>query len=177
MFTIQVTRSITNISKLDAELKENNSKYLNLTAKGDDFNLNYNQQLSQAEVDSIFNLINNFVEVSIVDNFGGYLDRAIATFTRQWINRISAENLALGMTTQNGMIQFQSMVELPVALSEVHHVSLLGTLTTGTLPLSVMVIRYLKTRTELFTPPFITLDRLQEWDDQIVTFLSTSRSR
>lgn len=67
MNILTYTKTIINIQKLDTELRDLFTIYSFLMVKGEEIKLHFSQNLTQAQIDSASALVNNFVEVSLLD--------------------------------------------------------------------------------------------------------------
>lgn len=67
IFSLNFTKQINNIQKLDRELREINETYLYLTTKGNSISVFLSNTPTQGAIDTISQYINDFVETSLVD--------------------------------------------------------------------------------------------------------------
>lgn len=68
MNILTFTKEILNICKLDQDVRAQYSEIYNyLSVKGDHIDLHFNVNLSQQQVNDISSLVNNFVEISVLD--------------------------------------------------------------------------------------------------------------
>jgi hypothetical protein len=175
MYSLQFVKTVSNIPKFDIELRALNSKYLYLTLKGDDLQLFFNSSLSQAEVNAISGLVNNFVEIDIVSQLKDYVESSVKPFVNNALYRIQAENIAMGITqagkTYEVVAFFTSDIVLP---GKVRHISLDKALNTNSLTIAIEILDYYIANPSLYSDlsPFITVDRLTEWKNWIVDFLT-----
>lgn len=75
MYYLEFTKSIINLAKLNTELYELNNKFISLYSKGSLLQLKFSSSLTQEEVNMINSLLNNFVEVSILDDTAQTLEK------------------------------------------------------------------------------------------------------
>lgn len=75
MYFLEFTKSIINLNKLNHDLYELNNKFISLYSKGTLLQLKFSSNLTQEEVNSVNNLLNNFIEVSILDDTAYTLER------------------------------------------------------------------------------------------------------
>jgi hypothetical protein len=75
MYYLEFTKSIINLTKLEEELIQLNNKYVSLYAKGNNLQLKFSSSLTQEEVNAVSSLLNNFVEISILEETAAVLYR------------------------------------------------------------------------------------------------------
>jgi hypothetical protein len=178
MFSFEISKGVTNINKLDGELRLLNPKYLSLSAKGERIELSFKTALSQTEVDAVSNHINSFVEYSVVEGLKSFLDLKIDVFVANWITKIRAENLQMGISIGSGMYEFQSVAEACLDVRATgRKVSLLGSLQTGTLSVSIEIMMFLRSHPEVYAPaaPYFSDERLAKWIVEFTDFLKSAR--
>jgi hypothetical protein len=91
----------------------------------------------------------------------------------RFLRRIRAENIAMGITQQGKTLAVQSFFERPIVFGN-HTISFAWCLATGSLTLILMMIDYYSNNENLLDglQPFVTMNRLNEWKQEIITLLS-----
>lgn len=172
---IQFNKQIINIPKLSAEITAVTNKYLYLTQKGDVLTITFSGLLTQGEIDSVSGVVNNFVEVSLVDNLEKYMSSKVEPFVKYIQNYMKAENLAMGITqagkTYDVLAFINDQVQLP---NKTRKVSIGNTLDSGSLTVTIELLNYYIANPSLYEDlaPFVTVDRLTEWKTKILAFLA-----
>lgn len=174
MIQLEFNKSINNIGKLSVELKANNSKFDSLTVRGDMLYLNYSSSLLQPEIDSISNLVNNFVEISVQEQTKNYLLADVDAFITDLEAEFAAENMLLGITQAGKTGAVLGVMSERVTLAgETRPFSLLDTFRTKSLFEAIRVIDHLVTNIATYeVSPFITADRLNAFKAKIEEFLA-----
>lgn len=171
MYFLEFTKSIINLNKLEQELFALQSKYISLYSKGSYLQLKFSSSLSQEEVNAVSNLINNFVEISIVENLKEYVEKTIRPFIDNTLYQIQAENMALGITQAGKSADvlgfFMEQVTLP---GKTRPVTIKGTLDTNSLNVTVELLTYYINNPSLYSDltPFITVERLTDLRTKII---------
>lgn len=179
MFNIfTFTKSITNITKLDRELNANasyGSLYNYCSVKGDQLTVHFTANLNQAQIDELAAFVAAFSNISVYDTLSAYLKSDVDPFVNELIIQIRAENIQMGITQLNKTVDtlgfFQESITLP---GKTRGVSLQSSLDTGSLTVTIELLNHLIANPSLYSDlnPFVTADRLTEWRDKIVDFLS-----
>jgi hypothetical protein len=175
MYYIELTKGITNLNKLNTELRILNSKFVSLYSKGTYLQLAFSSQLTQPEVDAVSSAVNNFIEVSITEQLKQYVEKDIKPFVENLLFQTQAENIAMGITQLNKTADVLGFFEYQVVLpGKTKGVSLKGSLDTNSLTVTVQILNYyIETPSEYADlSPFITVARLTSLRDAIVTKLS-----
>lgn len=175
MYALNFVKTVSNVPKLDAELKTLNAKYLYLLLKGSDLQLFFSSGLTQNEINVISNHINNFVEIDLIEELKDYVGTYVKPFVENCLYRIQAENIAMGITqagkTYDVVAFFCAQVTLP---NKTRAISLDNALSTNSLTVVIEILDYYIANPNLYTDldPFITASRLTEWKGWIVDFLT-----
>jgi len=170
MFTLQIVKQIINISKLDNELKLLNSKYLNLSTKGEELTFYFNETLIQEEIDNVYNLVNNFIEVDLAENLKIYVETEIKPFVDNLMYTIQAENIAMGITQAGKTFDvlgfFTEQIQLP---NRTKKVSLKESMDSNSLTVTIELLFYFYNNPSLYIDlnPFITQERILKWLNSI----------
>jgi hypothetical protein len=176
MYILNAEKVVTNIYKLDLELKALTLKYRYLSSKAGNLELGFEDGLTQEEVDAVFNLLNNFVDHSVYTSLRYYVDRKLDTFVDDFLVDIRARCLEQGMTGENKMYELQALIEKPLDIyNNGKCISLFGTLKAATLPLSLKAIGYMRSNPTIYDglDPFVTDEVLEAWFNKILQFLVT----
>lgn len=179
MFNIfTFTKTVTNPSKLDRELKANatfGSLYSFCNIKGDQLEIHFTANLIQSQIDALSAFIASFSNVSVYDTLYSHLKTNIDPFVEELLISIRAENIEMGITQAGKTLEvlgfFEDHVMLP---GKTRGVTLQGSLTTGSLTVTIEILTYLIANPNLYTDlsPFVTAARLTQWRDKIIAKLS-----
>jgi len=175
MYFLEFTKTVINVSKLEKELLTLNSKYVSLYLKGTYLQLKFSSSLTQTEVNDISYLINNFVEISVVEQLKDYVEKTIKPFVDDLLYQIQAENMSLGITQAGKSADvlgfFLQEVILP---NKTRPINIKATLDTNSLNVTIELLTYFINNPELYSDlsPYVTVERLTSWRSQIITKLS-----
>lgn len=116
--------------------------------------------------------VSDFAERIAVD-----LDNRIDPWVVNFLKKTRAENIAMGITQAGKTFEAQAFFELPVELNPLlpgKRISMLGALFTGSLTLIPALIDYYIANPETFDGlhPFVSVERLNSWKLEVITFLS-----
>jgi hypothetical protein len=170
MWTLELTKTIINIPKLDSELRDLNAKYVGISVKGDSLKIQFISPLTQEEVDEVSGHINSFVEVCIVEQLKEYVEKDIKPFIDNLLYQMQAENISMGITqagkTADVLGFFCQKVLLP---GKVREVSIKQTLDTNSLTVTYELLLYFIANPSQYSDlsPFITTDRLTDWKNKV----------
>jgi hypothetical protein len=174
---ISFIKTINNTQKLDTDLRALTIKYQYLTQKGDSLTLTFEPILTQNEVDSVSNLVNNFVEVCVVDLLRTYMETKVVPFIADMKYQMLAENISMGISqlgkTADVLGLFNTDIVLP---GSTRPVTFKQTLDEGSLTVTVQLLQYFIDHPELYSDlsPFVTVDRLTIIKNKIIAFLQIS---
>lgn len=174
MFSISVSKEVTNIEKFNRELHLNNSKFSYFNKKGSDIEIFYSSQLTQVEIDSLFAFINSFVEVDLTDLIQSSLLKSIDPWIDSFLRRVRAENIEMGITQLGKTLPVQALFEKQFELSTGMFVSMMGIMSTGSITLLIPLFDYLIANPSYYSglEPFISESRLNEWKSEVIGVLS-----
>lgn len=174
---IQFVKTVNNTGKLDSDLRALTSKFQYLVQKGEQIILTFNPVLIQSEVDAVSNLVNNFVEVSIVDLLRIYMTTKVTPFITEMKYQILAENISMGITQAGKTADVLGFFNTPVILpGSVRPVTFKQTLDEGSLNITAALLQYFIANPDLYSDlsPFVTQARLNDMLTKIVAFLQIS---
>jgi hypothetical protein len=175
MVVLEFIKTVSNIPKLDYELRLLNSKYNSLTIKDDNLRLIFNASLIQTEVDAVSNLVNNFVELCVREQIKLYISKQISPFIEDFTYKIISENMELGITQMGKTAEvlgfYCDRVEIP---GKNRAVSLQDTLDSNSLTVTIEVLNYYLDNPQLYSDlsPFITTARIEGWIAEIQALLA-----
>jgi hypothetical protein len=175
MYILSFTKSVANTNKLDLELRILNSKYNSLVLKGDALQLIFDSSLTQAEVDAVSNKINTFVETDISVELQTYIEKEVRPFIDKMMYQIKAENILMGVTQYGKTVDvlgfFNEKITLP---TKTRAVSIKDALSDDSLYAVVDLLNYYLDNPSLYSDlsPFVTGDRITQWKNKIVEFLT-----
>lgn len=179
MFNIfNFTKLVTNTSKLDNELRSNpsfGSLYNFLSIKGDQLQIHFTQNLNQPQIDELSAFVSDFSNVSVKDTLQAYLEGDIDPFVKDLLLEIRAENIEMGITQAGKTLEVLGFFEDHVLLpGKTRAVTLQGSLTTGSLTVTLEILTYLIANPNLYSDlnPFVTAARLTAWRDKIIAKLA-----
>jgi hypothetical protein len=177
MNILRFTKTIINLTKLNAQLRENattSPTYTHLFAKGSALDLHFSANCTQPVVDAASSIVNNFVEISVREQLEDYLETKVQPFVADMMLTIMSENIESGITqagkTNDVLGFFNHPVTLPGAI---YPVSLAQALDTGSLYSAMQLIdHHIANPAQYETlSPFVTVARLGQWKTKIITFL------
>ena len=179
MFNIfYFTKTVTNASKMDREIKAN-ANYGNLfdylSLKGDQLEIHFKQNLNQSQIDELSSYIGSFSDVSIKDTLQNHLEGNIDPFVKDLMLQIRAENIEMGITQAGKTLEVLGFFEEHISLpGKTRAVTLQGSLSTGSLTVTIEILTYLIANPSLYSDlnPYVTSARLTEWKNKIITKLS-----
>ena len=172
------TKDITNFSKLDRELKAHadfGSLYNFCSVKGNELTIHFTQNLVQTQMDSLSSFVSAFSNVSVRDTLENHLRSNIDPFVSQLMTQIRAENIELGITQMNKTSEVLGFFEeAHIMPGKTRSVSLQSTLDTGSLTVTIGLLTYLISNSQLYSDlsPFVTPQRLTDWRNKIIAKLS-----
>lgn len=168
----------TNPSKLDREIRANatfGSVYNYCSTSGDQLTVYFTQNLNQTQIDALSAFISAFSNVSIYDTLYAHLKSNIDPFVEELLIGIRAENIEMGITQSGKTLEVLGFFETPFALSgKVRAVTLQGSLTTGSLTVTIEILDYLIANPSLYSDinPYVTAERLTVWKNKIIAKLA-----
>lgn len=179
MFNIfTFSKLITNVTKLDRELKANTtfgSLYHFTNIKGDEVEIHFTANLTQLQIDALSTFISTFSNVSVYDTLYAHLKTNIDPFVEELLISIRAENIEMGITQANKTLEVLGFFEEHITLpSKTRSVTLQGSLMTGSLTVTIEILNHLIANPALYSDlnPFVTSARLTQWRDKIIAKLS-----
>lgn len=179
MFNIfTFTKTITNPAKLDRELRANatfGSVFSFCNIKGDQLEVHFSANLIQSQIDALSAFIAAFSNVSVYDTLYAHLKSTIDPFVEELLISIRAENIEMGITQSNKTLEVLGFFEEHITIpGKTRTVTLQGTLTTGSLTVTIELLTYLIANPNLYTDltPFVTAERLTSWKNRIIAKLS-----
>lgn len=174
-------KTVTNFSKLETELKkepESGSIYSYVTVKGNELSVYYKHNLSQIQIDAVSGVVNNFSNISALDEMYSYLGGVIDPFGEKLMRRIRAENILLGITQsgKTGEVLGFFNVKVKPNGTEVFPYSFEDAFESGSMYEIIKIIDYWLKEENVsqisHLSPFITPQRLNDWKLEIVNALS-----
>lgn len=179
MFNIfTFTKSVTNPSKLDRELRANvtfGSTYNYCSTSGDQLTVYFTQNLNQEQIDALSVFVSAFSNVSIYDTLYAHLKSNIDPFVEELLISIRAENIELGITQSGKTLEVLGFFEEHITLpGKTRSVTIQGSLTTGSLTVTIEILNHLIANPSLYADltPFVTAARLTSWRDKILAKLA-----
>jgi hypothetical protein len=173
--TLEFTKGIINVGKLDSEIKAITSKYEGLTIKDDSLILVFSVDLNQDEIDLIYAKVNTFVEVSLVEETEKFLNKTVDPFFQTFLIKLRAENITMGITQAEKTYDVASLFEQKYVLfGKPRGISFLGCIQSGSVTLLIPLIDFLLANPSEWTglEPFVTEQRLNDWKTEVIEFLN-----
>lgn len=104
------------------------------------------------------------------------LDNRIDPWVQGFLRRTRAENISMGITQAGKTLDAQAFFELSVAVNPLFpdkKISMLGALYAGSLTLIPVLIDYYILNPSTFEGlhPFVSVERLQSWKNEVLSFL------
>ena len=179
MFNIfTFTKDVTNMTKLDRELRANTSfgsLYSHANVKGNQIEIHFTSNLIQTQIDAVSSVISAFSNVSVYDTLYSHLKSSIDPFVEELLISIRAENIEMGITQSGKTLEVLGFFEEHVTLpGKTRSVTIQGSLTTGSLTVTIEILNYLIANPSLYADlnPFVTAARLTTWRDKIIAKLT-----
>lgn len=175
MYILEFTKTISNISKLDADIRANCTKYQSCSIKGDQLQVMFSTSLTQAEVNNVSALITTFVEVDVTEELKEHVSKTISPFIEDFMYQILAENIEMGITQAGKTAEVLGFFCHPFVLpGKTRGVSIKDSLDTCSLTVTVEVLNYLIANPDLYSDlsPYVTSARLTAWRDSTIAVIS-----
>ena len=177
MYQLDFSKAIINVNKFidDINALDLSISFISFTKKGNDFSLFFDSTPTQLELDAIFNLINNFIEVDLTSQIKDYVVKKVRPFLEDLTFEIKASNIENGITQLNKTSDFLSFMSTPVVLTgKTRAVSLDTAIQNDSLDVVVQLADYFIANPELYSDlaPFITVEKITYWRGKVVTFLA-----
>jgi len=176
MYQLDFSKAINNTFKLisDIEGLDVSVSLISFTRKGDDFSLFLDGTPTQLDLDAIFNLVNNFVEVDLTAQIKEYVVKKVRPFLEDLTFEIKASNIENGITQLNKTSDFLSFMSEKIILpGKTRPISLDTAIQNDSLDVVLQLANYYIENPQLYSDlsPFVTVEKITYWRNKILTFL------